>query len=134
MEKNAPAEPTARRRLPTRRPNQTCDLAWAGATYAITLGFHLDGTVAEVFCDGAKIGSEMQALLADACVLASLGLQHGIAPSELAHSMARTPADGNKTRPASVIGAVVEVLTEGPVAPAVDIEMDAADAAPQQAL
>ena len=107
-----------RRRLPDRRPSATQAIRWAGSddqatTYTVTVGFHLDGTPAEVFADGPKTGSAMQALLADACVVVSLALQHGIAPADLARSMARVPVSEIETRPASVIGAVVEVLAEG---------------------
>ena len=106
-----------RERLPDRRPSMTRELTWAGSddhatTYTVTVGFRLDGTPAEVFCDGAKIGSAMRSLLEDACVVVSLALQHGITPAALAHSMARTPTVGAETKPASVIGAVVEVLAE----------------------
>lgn len=54
-----------------------------------------------------------RSLLEDACVVVSLALQHGITPAELAHSMGRAPAGETTTTPASVIGAVVEVLAEG---------------------
>ena len=53
-----------RERLPTRRPNVTRELTWAGSngqatTCTVMLGFRLDGTPAEIFIDGAKIGSTM---------------------------------------------------------------------------
>ena len=55
----------------------------------------------------------MRAILADACVVISLALQHGIEPLALAHSLARVPLSETESAPASVIGAVVEMLAEG---------------------
>ena len=46
-------------------------------------------------------------------MILSLGLQYGIEPSALAHSLARVPVSKTETAPASVIGAVVEMLAEG---------------------
>ena len=63
-----------------------------------------------------KIGSEMRLLLQDVAVIVSLALQFGIAPTDLSRSLACVPAPGGGTRPASVLGAVVEVLTQPPSA------------------
>lgn len=120
----------SRERMPDRRPNQTRELTWAesdgqATTYTITIGFRLNGTSAEVFCDGAKTGSAMQALLADACVVVSLALQHGIEPSALVHSMAREPVTETETAPASVIGAITEVLMQGSAIEGMDLQMTA---------
>ena len=104
----------ARKCLPPRRPSIIRDVSWTGAdgqatSCAVGVGFHLSGEVAEVFASDLKIGSAMRLLLEDACVVVSLGLQHGIAPADLAHSMGRTPA-AEGTAPASMIGAIVDVL------------------------
>ena len=79
----------------------------------MTVGFFMDGRPGEVFANGHKIGSAMQALLEDSCVAVSIALQHGITPTELARSMGRTPVSDVETRPASIIGAIAEVLTQG---------------------
>ena len=50
--------------------------------YAIGIGYHLDGRVAEVFASDLKVGSSMRSLLEDACVIMSIALQLGI-PSKL---------------------------------------------------
>ena len=107
-----------RKHLPARRPSVTRELTWAGSngqatTCTVMVGFRLDGTPAEIFIDGAKIGSTMNLLLQDVAVIVSLALQHNIAPSELAHSMSRVPAGGAKTEVGSVLGAVVKLLVEG---------------------
>jgi hypothetical protein len=54
----------------------------------------------------------MDALLADACVVVSCLIQHGVEPHVLATSMGRL---GN-TKPASVIGAVVDLVATASVA------------------
>ena len=109
----------SRERLPDRRPSVIHELTWAesnnqAATYTVTVGIHLSGQPAEIFIDGAKIGSAMNLLLQDVAVGVSLALQHGIGPTELARSLARVPAPGVGTKPASVLGAVVEALTQHP--------------------
>ena len=70
----------------------------------VTIGFYADGRPGEVFTHGARSGSSLDALLADACVVVSCLIQHGAEPRELAASMGRL---GN-AESASVIGAVVE--------------------------
>lgn len=55
----------------------------------------------------------MQSTLADACVLISIALQHGITTHQLAKSLARVPdvfAGGDATLPASPIGAILGAL------------------------
>ncbi len=108
-----------RARLPARRPSRTHELRWADSNgqptkFTMTVGFFLDGRPGEVFADGPKTGSAMQALLADACVILSVALQHGITPAELLHSMGRTPVSETQSAPASVIGAITEVLIQRP--------------------
>ncbi len=96
-----------RKRLPDRRPNETTDLEFDGANYAITLGYFPDGRPGEVFTHGAKIGSAIDGLLDDTCIVISILLQHGADPSRLAGSMGRL---GNGRRPASIIGAIADLL------------------------
>ena len=109
----------SRERLPDRRPNQTPVIRWAGSDdqpteFSVTVGFFMDGRQGEVFANGHKVGSAMQSLLEDSCVAISLALQGGVKPEDLAHSMGRTPVSKTETRPASVIGAIMEVLMQGP--------------------
>ena len=80
---------TSRERLPTRRPAKTAELEYEGARYAVTIGFYPDGRPGEVFTAGAKVGSAMDGLLDDACILVSLLLQHGVQPAALARTMGR---------------------------------------------
>lgn len=102
-----------RDRLPNRRPNATALVAWQGREIAVSVGFDpATGAPREVFASGPKEGSDMLATLADACVVISLALQHGASPAALARSLLKVPAgfDGDGEAPASVIGAVVDVL------------------------
>ena len=110
---------TRRERLPSRRPNQTRMIRWAGSDdqlteFSVTVGFFMDGRPGEVFANGHKVGSAMQSLLEDSCVAISLALQSGVRPEDLSHSMGRTPISKSETRPASIIGAIAEVLMQGP--------------------
>ena len=110
----------ARQRLPDRRPNETRVIRWAGSDdqpteFAVTVGFYLDGRPGEVFAaSSGKVGSAMRTLLEDSCVAISIALQHGVMPEALAHSMGRMPISKTETRPASIIGAIAEVLMQGP--------------------
>ena len=72
----------------------------------VTIGFYPDGRPGEVFTHGARSGSSMDALLADACVVVSCLIQHGAEPGDLSASMGRL---GNAA-PASIIGAVIDMV------------------------
>jgi hypothetical protein len=99
-----------RTRLPNRRPNETAELIFNATPYAVTIGYNPDtGRIGEVFTHGAKVGSNMDAILDDACVALSLLLQHGLAPSALAASMGR---DGDGKRSSSIVGALADLLAE----------------------
>jgi hypothetical protein len=99
--------------LPTRRYNETVMAEWDGHPFTLTMGYDRPGgTVFEVFADTAK-GGQMQGVLADACVLISIALQHGITPAALAKSIARCPnllrGDGAEL-PASPIGTILDMI------------------------
>lgn len=101
-----------RQPLPTRRPNLTTATDWQGHAFTVTVGFDLQGFPREVFAQHAK--GDMAAMLADACVLISIGLQHGIAPEALAKSMGTVPAWVNgaeTTAPASPVGTILAVIS-----------------------
>ncbi len=104
----------SRERLPGRRPNETIDLEINGTLYAVTVGYYPDGRVAEVFTHGAKVGSTMDAILDDACILLSLLLQYGAEPASLAPRMGWL---GDVREPASIIGALVGLLSKRQGAP-----------------
>jgi hypothetical protein len=95
-----------RSRLPDRRFAETVALEHCGTRFMVTIGFYPDGRPGEVFTHGIRTGSGLDALLADACVVVSCLIQHGVEPREIASSMGRV---GN-AEPASVIGAVVDLV------------------------
>ncbi len=112
---------SARKRLPNRRPSHTETLAVAGQTFTATVGFDPeDGRPRELFLTAGKEGSLINAMLADAAVVISVALQHGVSAKALAKSIGRlpegqvTPADldeGKPARiPASPIGAALDLL------------------------
>ena len=95
-----------RQRLPDRRIAETVALVHGGARFMVTIGFYPDGRPGEAFTHGARSGSNLDALLADACVVISCLIQHGVEPRDLAASMGRL----GSAEPASVIGAVVDLV------------------------
>jgi len=97
----------ARQRLPNRRANETVAVTHDGRTYAVTLGFDpATGEVREIFTNG-KVGSDMDAILADICTILSILLQHGVEPSSFVGSMGRLGPSGE---PASIIGRLAGLL------------------------
>ncbi len=112
---------SARNRLPNRRPSHTETLEVAGQTFTATVGFDPEtGRPCEVFLTAGKEGSLINAMLADAAVVISVALQHGVSAKALAKSVGRlpegqvTPADldeGKPARlPASPISAALDLL------------------------
>ncbi len=79
-----------------------------GPSVTVGLGYYDDGRVGEVFMTSRKIGTAFDAECADAAVLVSIALQHGISASSLYHSMNRTP----QGEPVSVIGRVLAGIIE----------------------
>jgi hypothetical protein len=104
---------STRAALPNRRPSRTVEAEWQGIPFSVTIGLH-PSTAApmEVFADTPK-GGHMQATIADACVIVSIALQHGIPPEALAKSLSRVPelfTDGDL--PGSPIGVIVGAITD----------------------
>ena len=96
-----------RARLPDRRPSVTERIDVEGQTYTATAGIDPHtGAVREIFLDGAKAGSGMDAVLNDAAVTISVAIQHGVSIEALRKSVARVAGT-----PASVIGAALDFLT-----------------------
>jgi len=63
------------------------ELEHNGSRFTVTMGFYPDGRPGEVFTHGIRSGSNLDALLADACVVVSCLIQHGVEPYEIADSM-----------------------------------------------
>lgn len=93
-----------RRRLPDRRPSLTVEMDRDGLPWRLSFGFDGGGRVCEVFLDGAKIGSDLEALADDAGVMASLLLQSGMSAKALARHLGNEGGRGA----ASVLGAALQ--------------------------
>lgn len=103
-----------RQPLPGRRQNITCDRLWQDHLITVTVGFAPDGSPAEVFANTLR-GGAIAASLADAAVLVSIALQHGISPAALAKSLGRVPAwvNGEQVEaPASPVGTILAVVED----------------------
>jgi hypothetical protein len=97
--------------LPDRRPSVTVTVEWNGHSFPVTIGFDpATGRPCEVFADVSK-GDDVQRVASDACVWASLGLQWGMTPADLAKSLGRVPSWQGEV-PASPLGAVVEAIMQ----------------------
>jgi hypothetical protein len=99
---------TQRKTLPHRRAAETVSILKSGSVVAVTLGYFPDGTPAEVFVSGAKVGSEAESIARDGAVLLSLALQHGVPLETIKHAITRDH-DGTAS---TIIGAVVDNLLE----------------------
>ena len=77
-----------RRRLPNRRLCERFAFEHAGVKYTACIArYSDDNKLAEIFLDVSKPGSTLAEHAADAAVLASLLLQHGITAKAIAHSL-----------------------------------------------
>ena len=84
---------SSRQRLPNRRPSHTETLQVGGQVFMATVGFDPEtGRPREIFLNADKEGSFLNALLADAAVVISIALQHGIPAAALAKSIGRLPS------------------------------------------
>ncbi len=83
-----------RTRLPNRRKCETTDIEVGGQRLGMRRALIAEGRPAELFLSGAKDGSGMSAILADASVVIASRLQHGVPAAALAKSIARTPETG----------------------------------------
>lgn len=102
-----------RNRLPDRRENETLIVQWRGHALTVTVGFcPVTGAPREVFGNAPK--GQMHAALANACVAASLALQHGVSLDTLARSLLREPLPGDESAsaPACPFSAVVFAMLE----------------------
>ena len=77
-----------RERLPDRRPAETVLLEYGGTPFMMTVGFYPDERPGEVITHGARSGSNLDAVLADACVVVCSLIHYGVEPRPIAASMA----------------------------------------------
>jgi hypothetical protein len=99
--------------LPNTRSNVTRTVHWGEHEFSVTIGLDPETwQPMEVFADTQK-GGDMHVTIADACVWASIALQHGVSPADLAKSLGQVPVPGapkGTTGPASPLGAIVEAI------------------------
>ena len=101
-----------RERLPNRRPTVTTGIRWptdGGTKIHISAGLADDGRLLECFLrGGGRVGSERDHMLDDLAVVVSRLLQHGDQLGDIAAGLGRLPGGA----PASVVGAILDVLVE----------------------
>jgi hypothetical protein len=87
-----------RERLPNRRGHELLDFEHAGIHYTAGVGRFDDGSVAEVFLNTAKHGTDVDINARDAAVAASLLLQYGCPLNILRRALTRN-GDGSASGP-----------------------------------
>ena len=107
--------------LPNRRPSHVETLEVAGQRFTACIGFDSEtGVPRELFLNGGKEGSQVDALLSDAATCISVALQFGVPIHALAKSVGRAPDLSTMPgsldqlnagrQPASLIGAAIDFL------------------------
>jgi hypothetical protein len=86
--------PVSRQRLPNRRSHWLYRFESGGQTYIGGIGRFDDGRIAEIFINGAKVGSAAEANAQDAAIVASLALQHGCPLETIHHALVRGGGSG----------------------------------------
>jgi hypothetical protein len=104
MDDTVTLSPVTRRRLQQRRRAETFDLLFRNQLVTVTVGFHADGTLGEIFISTGK--TDIASVARDAAIALSLLLQHGVSIESLAHAITRGP----RGEPASLLGAVVDAI------------------------
>ena len=93
-----------RERLPNRRLHRLYRFECDGQSYTGGIGRFEDGRIAEIFINGAKVGTAAETNAQDAAIIASLALQHGCPIDTIRHALARS---GGSTGPlATLLGKV----------------------------
>ncbi len=110
---------TSCQRLPNRRPAHTGTLQVDGQVFTATIGLDERGRPLELFLTAGKEGSMLNALLADAAVVISIALQHGVSGEALARSVGRLPA--GPVAPADLESPRPERVPASPICAALDL-------------
>lgn len=101
-----------RESLPNRRVTVTREMQWppdrALAMIQVSIGFYDDGRPSEVFVQGCKSGTDVQAVARDAAIILSFALQHGTPIATIRKAITRDHGEAA----ASLIGAVVDLIAE----------------------
>jgi ribonucleoside-diphosphate reductase alpha chain len=89
---------TQRHRLPNRRESTTFDLASQGLRFSCTVSCFADGSLAEIFLQNHKAGSQAGINAQDSAVVCSIALQYGV-PFEVIRRALMRDARGNASGP-----------------------------------
>jgi len=89
-----------RSRLKDRRAHWLFRFECDGQSYTGGIGRFEDGTIAEVFINGTKVGTAAETNAQDAAIVASLALQHGCPVETIRHALARS---GGATGPLATL-------------------------------
>ena len=96
-----------RKPLPNRRASETFSFRFQNMDYTVTVGFYDElETIGEVFINGAKSGAQVEAIVRDGAILASLAIQHGVPLETISHAVTR---DG-RGEPQTIVGAIIDGL------------------------
>ena len=98
--------------LPQRRHAEAFEFEHDGFLYRASLSRFdepLIGPVAEIFLDGGKAGTPVQALARDCAVLASLALQHGCSAETIQRALTRI----DDATPAGPMGRAMDIIVGG---------------------
>src|ERR1700676_2051315 len=101
--------PVSRQRLQNRRPHWLYRFECDGQIYTGGIGRFDDGRIAEIFINGAKVGSTAEANAQDAAIVASLALQHSCPIETIRHALVRS---GGATGPLATLLNEVERQSE----------------------
>ena len=106
---SCPSEQPRRYRLPNRRLLISDVIEWQNLEWVVSAGFDKAGRAREMFANGFKPGSAMDAIMDDACVMMSLLLQGDYSAADLERHLGREGAD--PTAPAaSPLGLITQVV------------------------
>jgi hypothetical protein len=95
-----------REQLPQRRNSEAAVLEIAGIVCRVQWSRFSDGRLGEVFLNAGKSGTGQQIACADAAILSSLLLQHGVSADAILHSLTKLH-DGS---PAGQIGRAIAFI------------------------
>jgi hypothetical protein len=90
------SEPTissefARKRLDNRRSSETLSFCCGNFHYVATVSFFPDGSLAEIFLNNDKAGSDSDSAAKDSAVVASIALQYGAPLGIIRRALLRDP-------------------------------------------
>ena len=107
-----------RQKLKDRRAVVTSKVEHTNATgdkieLLISFGFDDEGQVREVFSANPMVGSDIHAILTDACILISIYLQTGGEPERLVRSLGENREEGkDRGPPSSILGSIARAIVD----------------------